>query len=79
MLKPCHVSLLSDGQHQVLKITDEFALPGTEVLVRKEGNRLIIEPIRPSSLLSLLATLEEITENFSDVDEGLMLLDDITL
>ncbi|MFB2982425.1 antitoxin [Microseira sp. BLCC-F43] len=51
----------------------------TEVLLRKEGHRLILEPIRPGSLLSLLATLEEITENFSDVDEGLMLLDDITL
>ncbi|HBE51575.1 MAG TPA: AbrB/MazE/SpoVT family DNA-binding domain-containing protein [Cyanobacteria bacterium UBA11369] len=79
MLNPCHVSLLSDGQHQVLKIPHQFALPGTEVLLRKEGNRLIIEPIRPGSLVSLLATLEEITENFPDVDEGLMLLDDITL
>jgi antitoxin VapB len=79
MLNPCHVCLLSDGKDQVLKIPHEFALPGTEVLLRKEGNRLIIEPIRPGSLLSLLATLEEITENFSDVDEGLMLLDDIRL
>jgi len=51
----------------------------TEVLLRKEGNRLIVEPIRPGSLLSLLATLEEITENFPDVDEGLLLLDDIRL
>lgn len=32
MLNPCHVSLLSDGQHQVLNIPHEFALPGTEVL-----------------------------------------------
>jgi virulence-associated protein VagC len=54
-------------------------LPSTEVWLRKEGNRLIIEPIHPGSLLSLLATLEEITENFSEVDEGLMLLDDIRL
>ncbi|MBD2412102.1 twitching motility protein PilT [Nostoc calcicola FACHB-389] len=79
MSNSCHVYLSRNGQNQVLTIPDEFALPGTEVLLRKEGNRLIIEPICPSSLLSLLATLEEITENFPDVDEELLPLDDITL
>jgi len=57
----------------------EFALSSTEVLLRKEGNRLIIEPISSGSLLSLLATLEDIPENFPNVDEGLLPLDDITL
>jgi hypothetical protein len=42
-------------------------------------DRLIVEPIRRISLLSLLATLEAITENFPDMDEGLLPLDDITL
>jgi antitoxin VapB len=74
-----HVYLLQDGQNQVLTIPDEFVLPSTEVLLRKEGNRLIIEPILSGSLLSLLVTLEEITETFPDVDEGLLPLDDITL
>jgi antitoxin VapB len=73
-----HVYLLRDGQHQVLNIPYEFALSSTEVLLRKEGNRLIVEPIRPGSLLSLLATLEDIPENFPNVDEGLPPLDDIT-
>jgi antitoxin VapB len=79
MPNSCHVYLLRDGQHQVLTIPDEFALSSTEVLLRKEGNRLIIEPISSSSLLSLLATLEDITENFPDIDEGLLPLDDIVL
>lgn len=74
-----HVSLLISGQDQVLTIPHEFALSGTEVLLRKEGHRLIIEPIPPSSLLSLLTTLQDIADNFSDVDEGLRPLDDITL
>lgn len=73
-----HVYLLRDGQHQVLNIPHEFALSSTEVLLRKEGNRLIVEPIRPGSLLSLLATLKDIPENFPNVDEGLPPLDDIT-
>lgn len=74
-----HVSLLIDGQDQVLTIPHEFALSGTEVLLRKEGHRLIIEPIPPSSLLSLLTTLQDITDNFPDTDEELLPLDDITL
>jgi len=74
-----HVSLLINGQDQVLTIPHEFALSGTEVLLRKEGHCLIIEPIPRSSLLSLLITLQDITDNFPDLDEGLPPLDDITL
>jgi antitoxin VapB len=79
MPNSCYISLLQNGLNQILTIPYEFALPGTEVLLRKEGDRLIIEPIRHTSLLSLLATLEAITEHFPDIDEGLLPLDDITL
>ena len=74
-----HVSLLTNGQDQVLTIPHEFALSDTEVLLRKEGHRLIIEPIPSNSLLSLLTKLQDITDNFPDIDEGLLPLDDITL
>jgi antitoxin VapB len=74
-----HVSLLTSGQEQVLTIPHEFALSGTEVLLRKEGNCLIIEPISSSSLLALLTTLQDIPDQFPDVDESLLPLDDITL
>jgi antitoxin VapB len=47
-------------------------------LLRKEGHRLIIEPISSGSLLSLLITLPDITDNFSDIDEGLLPLNDMT-
>jgi len=69
MSNVCLVQLLQNGQQQVLMIPDEFALPDTEILLRKEGNRLVIEPIRPNSLLSVLATLEDIPAPFPDVDE----------
>ncbi|NCQ94638.1 MAG: AbrB/MazE/SpoVT family DNA-binding domain-containing protein [Microcystis wesenbergii Mw_QC_S_20081001_S30D] len=72
------VSLLTNGQEQVLTIPPELALSSTEVLLRKEGHRLIIEPIYSGSLLSLLTTLPDITDNFPDIDEGLLPLDDIT-
>ncbi len=41
-------------------------------MLRKEGQWLIIEPIAPNSLLSLLVQLSEIEEDFPDVDEGLL-------
>lgn len=74
-----HISLKSSGQDQVLTIPSEFALSSTEVLLRKEGQRLIIEPIPSSSLLSLLSTLQDIPDHLPDIDEGLPPLDDITL
>ncbi len=74
-----HISLLTRGQDQILTIPHELALSGTEVLLRREGNRLIIEPIPSGSLLSLLTTLQDITDNFPDIDEELLPLDDITL
>ncbi|NEQ70313.1 MAG: AbrB/MazE/SpoVT family DNA-binding domain-containing protein [Symploca sp. SIO2D2] len=72
MPNSCHVQLERNGQNQVLTIPQEFALPGKEVLLRKVGSRLIIEPIPQGSLLSLLSTLPEITEDFPDVDEKLL-------
>ncbi len=73
-----HASLLTNGQDQVLTIPHELALSGTEVLLRKEGHRLIIEPIPSSSLLSLLTSLPDITDSFPDIDEALLPLDDMT-
>ncbi|NJO80942.1 MAG: AbrB/MazE/SpoVT family DNA-binding domain-containing protein [Cyanobacteria bacterium RM1_2_2] len=58
-----HVSLLMSGQDQILTIPHELALSGTEVLLRKEGHRLIVEPIPANSFLSLLTTLPDITAN----------------
>ncbi len=39
------------------------------VPARKEGNRLIIEPAKPKSLLALLATWEPIVEEFPDIED----------
>ncbi|PSB17403.1 AbrB/MazE/SpoVT family DNA-binding domain-containing protein [filamentous cyanobacterium CCP1] len=79
MEKTRHVSLLINGEEQVLTIPQEFALVGTEVVLRKEGRRLIIEPIPPNSLLNLLTTLPDITDEFPDTDEGILPLDDVIL
>jgi antitoxin VapB len=79
MQNSCHAHLSTSGLDQILTIPPELAILGTEVWLRKEGNRLIIEPISPTSLLSLLTTLKDITDDFPNIDEGLLPVDDITL
>ena len=65
-----HVRLFRNGRNQAVRIPVEFELPGDAALMRREGDRLIIEPVRRRGLLAVLATLEPIDEAFPDVDEG---------
>ncbi len=59
-----HVKLFKNGRNQVVRIPREFELPGKDAIMRKEGDRLIIEPVQPKSLLAVLATLAPIGEEF---------------
>ena len=71
-----HVRLFRNGRNQALRIPREFELAGDEAVLRKEGDRLIIEPVRKGRLLAVLASLEPLAETFPDVDEGLAPLDE---
>jgi len=64
-----HVRLFKNGRNQAVRIPREFELPGEDAIMRKEGDRLIIEPAPPSSLLAVLAVLEPIEESFPPIDE----------
>ena len=64
-----HVRLFKNGRNQALRIPREFELPGDEAVIRKEGDRLIVEPVRPSSLLALLATWEPLEETFPEIED----------
>ena len=74
-----HVRLFRNGGNQALRIPREFELEGDEAILRKESNRLIVEPIRKGRLLALLSTLEPLDEPFPDVDEDLAPLDDVEI
>ena len=74
-----HVRLFRNGRNQALRIPREFELEGDEAVLRKEGDRLIIEPVRKGRLLAVLASLEPLEEAFPDVDEDLASLDDVEL
>jgi antitoxin VapB len=57
-----HVRLFKNGRNQAVRIPREFELPGSEAIIRKEGQRLIIEPVPPKSLLVVLASLPALEE-----------------
>ncbi len=64
-----HVRLFRNGRSQAVRIPREFELPGTDAVMRREGDRLIIEAAPPRSLLALLATLEPLEEDFGVIDD----------
>jgi antitoxin VapB len=64
-----YVKLFKNGGNQAVRIPREFELPGEVVLIRKEGDRLIIEPAPPKSLLAVLATLRPLDEEFPPIPE----------
>jgi antitoxin VapB len=74
-----HVRLFRNGRNQAIRIPREFELEGEEALIHKEGDRLIVEPIRKGRLLTLLASLDPLTESFPDIDDDLPPLDDAQL
>ena len=47
--------------------SQEFEFPGEDAIMRQEGDRLIIEPAAPPSLLGLLATWGPLDEDFPPI------------
>lgn len=63
------VKLFKYGRNQAVRIPREFELPGPDAIMRKEGERLVIEPVPRKSLLELLATLEPLDEEFPEIED----------
>jgi antitoxin VapB len=65
-----HARLFRNGRNQAVRIPREFEFPGNEVIIRKDGNRLIVEPVEKSSrLLELLASWEPLEEEFPEIED----------
>ncbi len=70
MIPERHVKLFKNGRNQAVRIPREFELPGEDAIMRKDGNRLIIEPAPPKSLLAVLALLAPIDEDFPTIPDA---------
>ena len=63
------VRLFRNGRNQAVRIPRDLKLPGSEALLRKEGDRLIVEPMPRKSLIELLSTWDPLEEEFPDIDD----------
>ena len=65
-----HVRLFRNGRNQAVRIPREFEFDGNEAIIRKDGNRLVLEPVSAKNrLIDLLKTLEPIQEDFPEIDD----------
>lgn len=64
-----HVKLFRNGRNQAVRIPVEFELPGDEAIMHREGERLVIEPVRKRGLVALLKAMKPIEESFPEIDD----------
>jgi len=64
-----HVRLFRNGRNQAVRIPVEFELPGDEAIMHRDGDRLVIEPVRKRGLIALLETMQPLDEAFPEIDD----------
>jgi len=81
---PKEGKLFHSDSGQAVCIPVGFELPGDKALVHREGNKLIVEPASGSvGLIGLLAEWKKEpplrSDNFPDIDEDLLPLNDVNI
>jgi antitoxin VapB len=64
-----HVKLFRNGRNQAVRIPVEFELPGDEAIMHRDGDRLVIEPVRKRGVLALLETMKPFDEDFPEIED----------
>jgi antitoxin VapB len=47
----------------------EFELPGDEAIMHRDGDRLVVEPLRKRRLVAMLKTMKPLDEEFPELDD----------
>ena len=78
---PREAKLFRNNKSQAVRIPADFELPGDRVVIHREGDRLILEPLRRRTLLDVLAGLDPLgpDDQFPEIDDSLLPLKDIGL
>jgi len=69
MCEQRRIKLFRNGRYQVVRIPMEFELPGDEAIMRRDGDRLVIEPARKRGLLALLKTMKPLKKGLPAIDD----------
>ena len=63
------VRLFRSGSHQTVRIPVEFELRGDEAIMHRDGERLVIEPVRKRGLVALLKSMKPLAEEFPEIHD----------
>lgn len=63
------VRLFRNGANQAVRIPREFELPGTEVVLTREADAIVMRPAPPRSLLAVLEALKPLEESLPEIEE----------
>jgi antitoxin VapB len=64
-----HVRLFRNGRNQAVRIPVEFELPGSEAIMHRDGDRLVIEAVGKRGLVALLKTMTPLEEGIPEIDD----------
>jgi antitoxin VapB len=63
------IRLFRINRNQTIQIPIEFELSGTEAVIHRQGNRLIIEPVPKQGLATLLDSWTPLEDVFPDIED----------
>lgn len=71
---PREAKAFRNNKSQAVRIPADFGLPGDRVMIHREGDRLIIEPVHRKNLLEVLSELEPLgpEDQFPEIDDTLL-------
>jgi antitoxin VapB len=52
-----------------VRIPVEFELPGDEAIMHRDGDRLVIEPVRKRGLIALLKSMQPLDKDFPQIED----------
>jgi antitoxin VapB len=64
-----HVRLFRNGRNQAVRIPAAFELPGNEAIMHRDGDRLVIEPVRKRGLVALLRSMKPLDDAFPEISD----------
>ena len=74
---PRHVRLFRNNRNQAIRIPVEFELPGNEAIISRDGDRLVVEPLRRKGLAALLDSWEPLAEELPQIADPPLAPEDI--
>lgn len=67
--EPRQVRLFRNNRNQAIRIPVEFELPGNMAIISRDGDRLIITPVRRKGVAALLDSWETLDEAWPEIED----------